>query len=82
MEVVLKFNTETESVENLTKLVEALQKLISHRTGKPIQTSTQTSSEVKQSAPRVQSKTGGGCRVVPYEDMSERMSCLLSGKRF
>jgi hypothetical protein len=82
MEVILKFDTETESVDNLTKLVDALQKLIAHRTGKPIQTSTQSSTEIKQSQKRVQSKTGGGCRVVPYMDMSERMSNLLSGKRF
>tara|TARA_Y100000310_G_C20461158_1_gene705439 strand:+ start:433 stop:669 length:237 start_codon:yes stop_codon:yes gene_type:complete len=78
MQVILKFDTETENVQNLTKLVEALQKLIAHRTGNPIQSST----EVKETPKKVQSKTGGGCRVIPYEDMSERMSCLLSGRRY
>ncbi len=77
MQVKLSFDTENESLDNLKKLVEALQKLISHREGKPI------SQEIKKEEPKkVASKTGGGCRVVPYEDMSDKMASLLSGRRY
>ncbi|MBT3323700.1 hypothetical protein HN681_00705 [archaeon] len=77
MQVKISFDTENESLDNLKKLVEALQKLIAHREGKPI------SQETKKEEPKKNvSKTGGGCRVIPYEDMSGKMAELLSGRRF
>lgn len=82
MQVSLRFDTETESIENLTKLVDALQKLIAHRTGKPIPNNSQNTSQPKEAPKKVTSRTGGGCRVIPYEDMSEKMTSLLSGKRY
>ena len=27
-------------------------------------------------------RTGGGCRVVPYEDMTSKMSSIFSGRRY
>ncbi len=72
MEVNIKFDTEKEELGNLKKLVEALQQLIDHREGKE-------TVEVNKPA---KEKTSGGCRVIPYEDMSEKMTQLLSGRRF
>ena len=77
MQVKISFDTENESLDNLKKLVEALQKLIVHREGEPI------SQETKKEEPKkVASRTGGGCRVIPYEDMSGKMAELLSGRRY
>ncbi len=83
MQVNLSFDTEKEPVDNLKKLVDALQQLIQHRGGtssSPASVSQQISSSVQQQNP-VPDKTAGGCRVVPYEDMSGKMSQIFSGRR-
>ncbi len=77
MEVNIKFNTENEPIENLKKLGEAIQKLIDHREGKQV---SEQVAVVEQK--KVPDRTSGGCRVIPYEDMSEKMNHLLSGRRF
>jgi hypothetical protein len=81
MQVNISFNTESESLQNLKKLVDALQQLIDHREGKQSSahlSSTQTSIPSVKVPP---ARTSGGCRVIPYEDMSDKMSALLSGRR-
>ena len=120
MQVNIKFDTETERIESLKKLVDALQKLVAYREGKtspvlesnhqpviqdpvqpapqPIQQVYQTQQPVKQQTfqaplPQMQApvqeapkpeekkpedKTSGGCRVVPYEDMTDTMSNIFS----
>ncbi len=84
MQVNLSFDTEKENVDNLKKLVEALDQLIAHREGrtyqlgqKQVSTATVTPEAQKQ----VNSQTAGGCRVIPYEDMSGRMASLFSGRK-
>ena len=77
MEVNIKFDTEKETIENLKKLVDALQKLIDHREGKTVSKEIPAVEQKKQPE-----RTGGGCRVIPYEDMSEKMNHLLAGRRF
>jgi len=85
MEVNLRFDTEKEPLDNLKKLVDALQQLINHRDGNsssPVQVSTQISSSVQpQQQKTAQDRTSGGCRVIPYEDMTGKMSQIFSGKR-
>ena len=85
MEVNLRFDTEKEPLDNLKKLVDALQQLINHRNGNsssPVQVSTQISSSVQpQQQKTAQDRTSGSCRVIPYEDMTGKMSQIFSGKR-
>jgi hypothetical protein len=83
MQVNLSFDTENEKVDNLKKLVEALEQLIAHREGRSYQPGqkTQTSTVAPVEQKPAQDKTAGGCRVIPYEDMSGKMSSLFSGRR-
>jgi len=76
MKVNIQFDTETENLDNLKKLVNALQELIDHREGKKVETS-----QTKEEPKRCSAKTSGGCRVIPYEDMSAKMSAILYGRR-
>jgi hypothetical protein len=82
MQVNLSFDTEKESLENLQKLVDALNQLISSRGGNPHQNlanvATSMSSQPQKPVP---DKTTGGCRVIPYEDMSGKMTSIFSGRR-
>ena len=85
MQVHLSFDTEMERLENLKKLVEALEQLIAHREGRnppqgvrQVQVSTIVASQEQKQVP---DKTAGGCRVIPYEDMSGKLSLLFSGRR-
>lgn len=82
MQVNLSFDTENEKVDNLKKLVEALEQLIAHREGRsyqPGQKQVQTATVAVEQ--KTVDKTSGGCRVIPYEDMSGKMSSLFSGRR-
>lgn len=97
MEVKISFDTEKDSVDDLKKLVAGLQDIINRREGnqpkplnannqqyspslqRPIQSSSQSSDS--QQANAQQKKTSGGCRVIPYEDMSDKMSQIFSGRR-
>ncbi len=94
MDVKISFDTEKESVEDLKRLVVALQDLISKREkvsslGNPLAASNVTRpSQVHvqpshQSQPQVPAggQTTGGGRVVPYEDMSHLLSKLAAGRR-
>lgn len=80
VQVNLSFDTEKENVENLKKLITALQELVRTRegTGNSLSSTTQPSSQPKQTVP---DRTSGGCRVIPFEDMSQKMSELFSGRR-
>ncbi|MDP3728413.1 MAG: hypothetical protein Q8R18_03075 [bacterium] len=83
MQVNISFDTENERIENLKKLVEALEQLIAHREGKSYQPKTAEAASVvapvEQKA--ASDKTSGGCRVIPYEDMSGKMANIFSGRR-
>ena len=86
MEVNLRFDTEKEPLDNLKKLVDALHQLINHRDGtssSPAQVSTHVSSSIQQQQQQkpAPDRTPGGGRVIPYEDMSGKMSQIFSGRR-
>ena len=84
MQVNLSFDTENEKVDNLKKLVEALEQLIAHREGRTYQAGQKQASTAVAAPPEqkpMNSQTAGGCRVIPYEDMSGKMSTLFSGRR-
>ncbi|MSR85972.1 hypothetical protein EXS74_01085 [Candidatus Woesearchaeota archaeon] len=83
MQVNLSFDTESEKVDNLKKLVEALEQLIASREGRTYQAGQkQTSTVAAPVEPKpVNSQTAGGCRVIPYEDMSGKMANIFSGGR-
>ncbi len=85
MQVNLSFDTENEKVDNLKKLVEALEQLIAHREGRSYQPGQRQAQTSTVSAPPEQkpasSQTAGGCRVIPYEDMSGKMASIFSGGR-
>ncbi|MBI2148579.1 hypothetical protein HYU23_02775 [Candidatus Woesearchaeota archaeon] len=94
MEVKIAFDTEKESIEDLKRLIVALQDLINKREkanslGNPIATSNLTKpSQVKVEQKEVEKpvqapatgQTSGGGRVIPYEDMSDLLSKIVSGK--
>lgn len=97
MEVKIAFDTEKESVEDLKRLVIALQDLISKREkgnslGNPLATSNITrpsqvkveSSQSQQQTVQVPAsgQTTGGGRVIPYEDMSDVLSKIVSGRKY
>ncbi|HIH15052.1 MAG TPA: hypothetical protein HA360_04135 [Nanoarchaeota archaeon] len=84
MQVNLSFDTESEKVDNLKKLVEALEQLIASREGRTYQPGQKTqpasvAAPIEQKA--APDKTSGGCRVIPYEDMSGKMANIFSGRR-
>lgn len=97
MEVKISFDTEKESVEDLKRLVVALQDLITKREkaaslGNPLTSSLVTKpSQVKLETSQSQQQqvhapaggqTSGGGRVIPYEDMSGVLSKIVSGKKY
>lgn len=83
MQVNLSFDTEKESLENLQKLVDALNQLIASRGGNPHQNlaNVATSMSQPQQQKPMPDKTSGGCKVIPYEDMSGKMANIFSGRR-
>jgi len=82
MQVNLSFDTEKEGVDNLKKLVDALNQLIASREGRTFQPEQRPmSTAVVQEQKPAPDKTTGGCRVIPYEDMSGKMSQLFAGRR-
>ena len=95
MEVKITFDTEKENVDDLKRLVAALQDLINKREkssslGNPMATAnikTPSQSRVEQK-PQVQqnpnqdpAKYTGHGRLIPYEDMSGTLSSIFSGRR-
>ena len=83
MQVNLSFDTESEKVDNLKKLVEALEQLMASREGRTYQPGQKQASTVAAPVEQkaVADKTSGGCRVIPYEDMSGKMANIFSGRR-
>lgn len=81
MQVNLSFDTEKENLDYLKKLVEALQQLIASREGKFFQATQIVTAQTQQQPQNAPDKTSGGCRVIPYEDMSGKMSSIFSGRR-
>lgn len=75
MEVKIVFDTERDSVEELRKLVSKLQELIAKR-----ERGENNPSFDCQSQDKADEKTGGGCQIVPFEDMSDTMEKIYSGK--
>ncbi len=93
MEVKICFDTEREDINDLKRLVVALQDLISRREkasslGNPLASSTITkpsqikieSQQPKEEKKLDQATYSGHCRIVPYEDMSGEVSKIFSGK--
>ena len=90
VEVKISFDTEKEDIDDLKRLIIALQDLVNKREkanslGNPLA----TSSIIKPSQIRVETQvqqasaggqTTGGGRVIPYEDMSGVLSKIVSGK--
>ena len=98
MEVKISFDTEKENVDDLKRLIAALQDLIARREkssslGNPLSATnvtrpaqvkveaSQPAQQTKQQAPAGGTTSGGG-RVIPYEDMSNVLSKIVSGKRY
>ena len=94
MEVKISFDTEKESVDDLKRLIGALQDLIAKREkagslGNPLANSNITrpsqvnvqSSQPQQVHVPASGQTAGGGRVVPFEDTSDLLSKLASGRR-
>ena len=81
MQVNLSFDTEREGIDNLKKLVDALQQLIASREGKPYSPEVKPATATVPEQKAAPDRTSGGCRVIPYEDMSGKMSSLFSGRR-
>ncbi|MBS3168344.1 hypothetical protein J4216_04420 [Candidatus Woesearchaeota archaeon] len=91
MEVKISFDTEKESVEDLKRLVSALQDLINKREGLTNQTQKPqpqvqpgTTHLTQNSQPQVAQKpaqTVGGGRVMDYRDMSDVISKIASGQK-
>lgn len=94
MEVKIAFDTEKESVDDLKRLVMALQDLISKREkssslSNPLTTANvarpsqmnvpQAKVEEKKTTPENYSGTG---RIIPYEDMSGVLSKIVSGRKY
>ena len=95
MHVKISFDAEKESIEDLKKLMISIQDIINKREkaatlGNPlaIQAITKPSQikiESQQVQPQenvVKGSTSGGCRVIPYEDMSGVLSKIVSGRKY
>ncbi len=94
MEVKITFDTEKESVEDLNRLIAALQDLVEKKVkavtlGNPLASLSVTKPAQAQQPQQTQQQrnvpaggqTAGGGRVIPYQDISNLMDKVLSGKR-
>jgi len=94
MEVKIGFDTEKESIDDLKKLIAALQDLVDKREkstslGNPLGSSSMSNPyQMRTQTPQPQQthvpangQTSGGGRVVPYEDTSHLLSKLATGGR-
>ncbi|MFH0752609.1 MAG: hypothetical protein V1914_03340 [archaeon] len=75
MQVNLSFDTEKDSVEEFVKLKDYIEKIIAEKKEQHV-----PSKEVKP-ANHPPKRTGGGCRVVPYQDLSNELFSLCSKKK-
>ena len=77
MDVKIMFNTERDSVEDLKKLVKYLQELIAKKESQ----GHESYSSIENSESKNPEKTEGGCSIVPFQDMTETMEKIFSGKK-
>jgi hypothetical protein len=95
MNIQLNFDTDNDSLDDLKKVCAILQEVINRREKKiplnevdlcnvkynepkqEVQSKEQSSKPQQSSKP----KTSGGCRVIPYEDMSDMMAKIYGKKR-
>ena len=92
MEVKITFDTEKECVEDLKKLVVALQDLIARKEKdnvlsenklQQVQQQTTFNSTVKeQPKSQTSGQTSSGGRVIPYEDISSLLSKIVSRQKY
>lgn len=93
MEVKISFDTEKESVDDIKKLIFALQDLVNKRekisstnnsmthASKPQNIQVQAvQTQSLQSQPNSSGQSAGGSKFTPYIDMSDTMSKIFSGK--
>ncbi len=87
MQVLIKFDTETESIEEIQKVINSLQDLVDKKKTNPngirhtnIQQQT-SNNQVQNNGTQNNGKTTGGGRVVPYEDMSGVLSKIWSNQK-
>ena len=88
MKVALNFDTENDSVEDFRKLREYIENIISEKEGRNVAANSPSANlhmAVQNAiAPKPQpmdKRTGGGCRVVPYQDLSNELFSLCSKRR-
>lgn len=74
MQVNLSFDTEKDSAEDFRKLLDYVKNILAEKEGQ----SAPASSPQVASAPQ---RTAGGCKVVPYQDLSDELFSLCSKKR-
>lgn len=87
MLVQIKFDTETESIEEIQKVINSLQDIVEEKKANPngikhtnIQQQT-SNSQAQNNEKQNNGKTTGGGRVVPYEDMSGVLSKIWSNQK-
>lgn len=94
MNIQLSFDTEKDNLEDLKKVCAILQEVINrkekklpiseldicnakYKEDKPIQVMNKPRTE----QPKKEMKTQGGCRFIPYEDMSDTMANIFQKKK-
>jgi len=77
MQVNLSFDTEKDTVEDFRKLLEYVRQILAGKEGKqvPIQ------EDNKPQQNNQQARTSGGCRIVPYHDLSNQLFSLCSKRK-
>lgn len=84
MQVNLSFDTEKDSVDEFKKLLNYIEQIIADKEGVTVQQKAPEQRPVSSPAPQkpAPAKTSGGCRVVPYQDLSNELFSLCSKKRY
>ena len=82
MEVKISFDTEKESLLDLKKFISYVQDIIDRRENNTNSQPVPGINATTQSKPQVPAsgQTSGGGIVIPYEDMSAKLSEILSGR--
>lgn len=80
MQVNLSFDTEKDTVEDFRKLLEYVRQILAEKEGKqaPVQ-DNDTKPQNKDN--NQQARTNGGCRIVPYQDLSNQLFSLCSKRK-
>ncbi len=90
MQVLIKFDTETESIEEIQKVINSLQDLVNKKKANGDSNSTRQSNiqqqthnvSLQSNAVKNNGKTSGGGKIVPYEDMSGVLSKIWSNQKY